>query len=442
MTVFSQKFSLKIAILLTVLTFTFGGTALSQTAAPTQDQLEAELRDVENQIADLTKELAKTQTEKKTLTNKIRELQTKQKALALQIKETTIKLNVLSGNIAKVETEIKKNVLKEKELTADTAETLRQMNAVDNNLIVALMTSAGISEFFDQLKQYSQLSRSLDQLISQTLTVRQKMQKQESDLQDKKDETSNLLQIKTIQQQGLSGTLKEQNGLLAETKGVESNYQTILADTKKRAAEIRSRIYELFNTGQTINFGQAVEIAKWASGYTGVRPAFLLAILTQESNLGKNVGTCNRLGDPPSKSWKVIMKPERDQEPFKTITDNLGMNIDTTPVSCPMRDKKGNQIGWGGAMGPAQFIPSTWMGYKDKITGYTGKSYANPWDIRDAFLAASIKLKGDGADGSDDGDWKAAMRYFSGSTNLKYRFYGDNVLATTRQYLSDIAELR
>ena len=31
-----------------------------------------------------------------------------------------------------------------------------------------------------------------------------------------------------------------------------------------------------------------------------MRPAFLLAILTQESDLGKNVGTCNRAGDPPS----------------------------------------------------------------------------------------------------------------------------------------------
>jgi hypothetical protein len=81
------------------------------------------------------------------------------------------------------------------------------------------------------------------------------------------------------------------------------------------------------------------------------------------------------------------------------------------------------------------------MGYCDKVKQYTGKSTANPWDIRDAFLAAGIKLKGDGADGTDDGDWKAAMRYFSGSTNTKYRFYGDNVLATTKQYLQDIAEL-
>ncbi|PIT90437.1 MAG: hypothetical protein COU22_02190, partial [Candidatus Komeilibacteria bacterium CG10_big_fil_rev_8_21_14_0_10_41_13] len=164
--------------------------------------------------------------------------------------------------------------------------------------------------------------------------------------------------------------------------------------------------------------------------------AFLLAILTQESNLGRNVGTCNRPGDPPEKSWKVIMKPTRDQEPFKQITEELGMNPDITPVSCPMF-RNGEQLGWGGAMGPAQFIPSTWIAYKGKVAAITG-SLANPWDIRDAFLAAALLLKDNGALNSE---WAAAMRYFSGSTNPAYSFYGDNVVATTEKYQEDIDAL-
>jgi membrane-bound lytic murein transglycosylase B len=91
-------------------------------------------------------------------------------------------------------------------------------------------------------------------------------------------------------------------------------------------------------------------------------------------------------------------------------------------------------------MGPAQFIPSTWMGYKDKVAALTGKSPANPWDIRDAFVAAGTKLYAGGA-GTEAGEWKAAMLYFSGSTNLAYRFYGDNVVATAKKYQADIDEL-
>ena len=135
------------------------------------------------------------------------------------------------------------------------------------------------------------------------------------------------------------------------------------------------------------------------------------------------------------------MKPDRDQEPFIAITKELGRDPDITPVSCPMRDKKGKRVGWGGAMGPAQFIPSTWMGYKAKVSTITGKSPADPWDIRDAFMAAALLLKNNGADSTKDGQWKAAMRYFSGGTNTKYRFYGDNVLTLTAKYEQDIKDL-
>jgi len=135
------------------------------------------------------------------------------------------------------------------------------------------------------------------------------------------------------------------------------------------------------------------------------------------------------------------MKPSRDQEPFVKITEELGRDPDITPVSCPMRKKDGSQLGWGGAMGPAQFIPSTWMGYKDKVSAITGKSPADPWDIRDAFMAAGLLLKNNGANETKDGQWKAAMRYFSGGTNKKYRFYGDNVLTLTAKYEQDIKDL-
>jgi membrane-bound lytic murein transglycosylase B len=104
-----------------------------------------------------------------------------------------------------------------------------------------------------------------------------------------------------------------------------------------------------------------------------------------------------------------------------------------------MRDKKGNQVGWGGAMGPAQFIPSTWMGYRAKVTNITGKT-ANPWDIRDAFIASALKLGADGAK-TKEGEWAAAMRYFSGSTNVRFRFYGDQVVARANAYQEDIDAL-
>ena len=48
------------------------------------------------------------------------------------------------------------------------------------------------------------------------------------------------------------------------------------------------------------------------------------------------------------------MHPNRDRPVFAVIAQTLGFNPDDLPVS------RKPWYGWGGAMGPAQFIPSTW----------------------------------------------------------------------------------
>ena len=126
------------------------------------------------------------------------------------------------------------------------------------------------------------------------------------------------------------------------------------------------------------------------------------------------------------------MSPKRDVPHFLNITKALGKDPYKTPVSCPM------SFGWGGAMGPAQFIPSTWVLYKDRVTASTGKT-ADPWNINDAFLAAGLYLADYGAaQQTSNTEWKAAMIYFSGSTSTKYRFYGDSVMSLAKKYQADI----
>ena len=250
----------------------------------------------------------------------------------------------------------------------------------------------------------------------------QDLQTQQQQLADQESQQQNLVAIASLQNTQLAQSISAQATILDQTKGQEANYQAMVNNSQAQANAIRSQIYQLFDIGQQITFGQAAEIDQWASGVSGVRAAFLLAILTQESNLGKNVGTCNRAGDPPSKSYKVVMNPTRDIPPFLQVTQALNLNPDTTPISCPMHDSNGNQIGWGGAMGQAQFIPSTWVGYQNQVAAITGAP-ANPWDIRDAFLAAALKLKAGGAD-SQAGEWDAAIAIFRARLILSTVFMG------------------
>ena len=407
-----------------------------------QAELQRQLDEIQTQINQLQKQLTTTTAQKKTLANKIYQLKINQEQIKAQIKQTTLRISKLSKDITVAQTELEKAAAREELVRAGLAKSMRDLNQQQDNIIMILAKADGLSDIFTQVRESVLFSVQISSLLKQLEQTQVEITEKKEELSTQKEDAANLLQIKSAQNTTLAESIGEQNNLLVKTKGQEATYASSLSDSKKRAAEIRSRIYELFNVGKQINFGQALEIATWAAGQTGQRAAFLLAVLTQESNLGKNVGTCNRPGDPPEKGWKVIMKPSRDQEPFLKITKELGLDPDVTPVSCPMRNKDGSQLGWGGAMGPAQFIPSTWMGYKDKVSAITGKTPADPWDIRDAFLAAAILLKAGGANGTDEGDWKAAMRYFSGGLNPAYSFYGDNVIKKTHQYEEDIAQLK
>jgi len=414
-------------------------TTLEQVAAE-QSQLQQQLAALQKQISDYQKQLTKIKGQKNTLVNKIAQLQKQQALIAAQIKISSLKISDIDAQEVSLQNSVKLDKTKINDLQTEMAALIIAINMRDRRSFLEIMlTSDNLAQAFIERADDERLIQNLDDIFNVKKLAQNDLTAALQTISEKRDEENNLLSIKSLQEKQLTGSVSEQSTLLTQTKGKESAYQASLKSSQAEVAAIKSRMYQLLEVSAQINFGQAVQIAQWASSETGVRAAFLLAILTQESSLGKNVGTCNRAGDPPSKSWKVVMKPDRDQAPFKQITSELGMNINTTPVSCPMKDKNGNQIGWGGAMGPAQFIPSTWMGYRAKVAAVTGKA-ANPWDIRDAFLAAAIKLK-DGGAGSQSGEWAAAMKYFSGGTNPAYRFYGDNVVATAAQYTSDIAKL-
>ena len=190
----------------------------------------------------------------------------------------------------------------------------------------------------------------------------------------------------------------------------------------------------------SISFEKSLEYANSASRLTGVRAAYILAIISQESDLGRNIGQCNLPNDPPSDRWQAVMKPSRDHEPYLAITAELGLDPEKMPVSCPLRDRYKRRIGWGGAMGPAQFIPSTWMLYKDEVARLISHSPANPWSPQDAFVASGLLSKDNGAIGTRENERVAAAKYFAGgnwNTSLG-RSYASQVLARADTYQEQI----
>jgi len=410
----------------------------------TLEECQALLQEYEKEISQYENNISKTQQEQKTLNNKISLLKQKVSKLELEIKQSNIIIKDLKYQIEDTKSSIDKTSKKIEDSKQKLTEILREIYEQDQKSSFEILVAENtLSDFFENLVALDSLSTRNQEILNDIKNLKSDLEKQEIEIGKEKQDWEKMKEIQILQKQENQRTKEEKEWLLTETKGQESEYQKLLAESRARARKIRERIFELIGVPEAPTFGQALEIAKYVESITKVRPAFLLAVLTQESNIGKNVGQCY-LKDQNTGSGIIIrtgakvervMNPTRDVPEFVKICKDTGRDPYNTLVSCPM------EFGWGGAMGPAQFIPSTWALYKDKVLAITGKP-ADPWSIKDAFLAAGLLLKDAGAGAQTyNSEWRAAMVYFSGSTNSKYSFYGNSVMAIAKEYEQDIKDL-
>lgn len=404
--------------------------------------LEQELADLEKQIQATERDITKTQAEKDTLQRQITLHKDKIQKLSFQISQGNRVIADLTSQIGDTAESIEKTSKEIGSIGEQIGEIIRTIHEEDRKgLLEIMLQSASLSDFFSNLSSLAALnSRSAD-LLNNMRSLGQYLETQKTELETDKTTRENLVKIQLIQKTQSQQTKTEQEKLLTLTKGKEAEYQKTLQNSKKKASELRSRIFELIGVSKAPTFGEAVDIAKTVSKQTGIRPALLLAVLTQESNVGKNVGQCyvkNLQTGSGVKTTGVaiskVMNPARDIPKFLQITQELGRDALNTPVSCPIPSVGG----WGGAMGPAQFIPSTWSMYQRELYDIAGRA-VDPWNIKDAFLATGVYL--DDLGGKQN-EFKAVMRYFSGPSWTRYEeFYGRSVLAIATGYENDIKAL-
>lgn len=397
-------------------------------------------------------DLKQTGAEKKTLENKVSSLNKRIKNLNYQIYQSNLIIKDLGFQIKDTSNSIEITSSKIEDSRKRLGNVLQTIYEEDKkSLVEILLAENSLSGFFDNLVGLEIINSKSKDLLQDVRVLKSNLENQVVSLDEEKGDLENIVEIQTVQKQKNASAKQEQEYYLSIT---EKEYQKYLQEKQvvdQKASEIRARIFELIGISKAPTFGEAYEIAKYVESITGVRPAFLLAVLTQESNIGKNVGQCY-LKNPDtgagetiksSRTLLKVMKPTRDVQPFLTITKELGRDPFTTPVSCPM------SYGWGGAMGPAQFIPKTWMIYRDRLKSITGKP-GDPWNIGDAFLAAGLYLSDyQAAKQTYNAEFNAALSYFAGPSWYKSKYkavyerdYGYPIMAITKRYESDIAKIK
>jgi peptidoglycan hydrolase CwlO-like protein len=425
-----------------------------------QQQLQNQLSTIESQIAIQQQLLDDAQSQRQTLQTQINAFNAEIKKTQLQIQAINLTIMQLNGSIGvhdQTLSQLSAQLVAEKE---SLAQILRQTQMLDDYSVVSVaLGSQGVSGFFSDLDAFTSIKSSLAASFNEIERTSLSTEAEKEALQVRLQEQEQLRTVAQLAKQQVQAQEKEKQQLLTQTKGIEANYQKIIATSQKTAAQIRSELFTLRDSA-SIPFGLALTYAKAAERATGTRAAVILGVLKQETNLGENLGTG---------SWRVDMSPKRDQPVFVFITQTLGLDPDKMPVS------KKPWYGWGGAMGPGQFIPSTWVCYggfvhtqtntctpskgvtnfwkgpwqyvasKDRVRKLLGASTpSNPWNAQVAIMATAMLMADNGAAAqTPKAERLAALRYFAGgnANNPAYAFYGDGVMGFAASFQQNINQL-
>lgn len=389
---------------------------------------------VSDQIADLNRRIQELEAEREQYQRQAQEAGTRSRTLQNEVARFNAEINQISAQIRSLEANIERTDLEISDTETDIAEAERTLDVHrdalgrylqafsefdTDSLVTILLQNMRLSDFFDHLNNLTRTQEQLQATISSIQQLRTDLDTEKESLQEHQASLEQLRGLHEVDQRSLSSKKREKDVLLYETKGQEAKFQELVQQSTSNIERLREQIYYLQKAG--ISVEDAAAAAKLAAVGAGIRPAFLLALLEVESRLGQNVGSGNwqddmvqcyiRLGTVyyPHRRAHYLGRAETEKNAFLKITSRLGLDPDSVKVS------KEPTYGCGGAMGPAQFIPSTWLSYEAEVARLTGHNPPSPWNTVDAFTAAAIKLARGGAT-TRAGEEGAARAYVGGST--------------------------
>ncbi|MDP3997855.1 MAG: hypothetical protein U1C49_01255 [Candidatus Andersenbacteria bacterium] len=384
---------------------------------------EEEINQLNQKIKDLQNQTATTAGEAELITSQIARIQTSLDKAQLELKKT--KLNITTTKTASIKTQDEINQLNET-IAARKKELrylLRMLYTKEQSSLVAIFLDTG--SFSQVLAENAALQTLQDRGIEVVRELRQQtqaLQARQSQLEQQITDLSELQQMQAVQQADLDNQQREQEKFLQAKKAEQAAYEQKIAEAVQARKEIEQDMFTLKNAGVQLSLTEATDMAKYAGKLTGVRPALLLGVLKVETNLGANIG---------SGKFPDDMHPA-SREPFLRITKKLGLDPNTAPISARPKSFSG----WGGAMGPAQFMPQTWEGIEGRLSQLMQKPQPNPYELTDAFVATAILLADRGAS-SQAGEYEAVNRYLAGPNWQNFTWYGDRVLAVAAEYAKE-----
>jgi len=399
-----KKIAFIAAWILTIPVFVLSQISFWQTSTPiVHAQDDSDSTDYSGSISDLQKQIDKAQKALEQKKQALGQNQADVSSTQSVIDQTQSAIQETEATISRKEAEIQ-NLSDQIELQKTMLKNfLQQIYYMQNQPILNVVLAEG--SFTDIFSNTDRLMTLDDKVVNFSNDIANTKRQVEQD-------NIQLAQVKQQHEQLLNTKIVQKQNLLTD----QSQIQAAIQDKETTIAQLQGELNDLKRqysaaTGKSISTGDIVKAAAFAAKATGMKKAFLLGVLVLESNKGQNVGGCN---------YKSSKMTSAQLTAFKSINKELGYDYTKKPVSCPSGAYKGT----GGAMGVAQFMPTTWQGYKSTIASLSGDSPPDPWDLVDGVVAMASKLSNDGADSQKRFDEAKSYCVYLAGGNWGYYCYG------------------
>ena len=402
--------------------------------------------------------LDKKQRESVTIERDISILDNKINKSNLDIRATKVRIYQIGQEIDQKEIDIKNLTQKSKETLEHLSVLIKRSNELDSfSYLEALLSEESISSFFIDSNDFDVIKKGLRDKLDELQDIKVKTEISKTQLESA-EMNERGLKVKKEKEKQLTINYKSQkNELLSLNRNQEAEYKATIAEKERVKTAIKNRLFRTVG-GVELTFGEALKLIQPYEQKIGVEAALTLSILSQESGIdgliGKNQGQCKYNQSAKNKSGTVMSNTQKPA--FLAITSELGMDPNTTPVSCPIY----TDGAYGGAMGPSQFMPNTWWdekngtGYKKRVAKVLNKAIPSPFENIDAFTGTALYLSDamyrcKTAFSSQFDLWScSAAKYYSGLYNTTSRsllkhmrptyYYGYKVAKRAQAFQKDI----
>lgn len=258
-----------ILILGLLLSLNFAKPVTADVSVDTLNAAKAErqkkIDDLNKQIKNYQQQIAATQKTSNTLasTISIYDKQIASTELEIQAKQTQIE--DIGAQIAELQKLIEQKARDIEENKKILSQLIVELNEYDNEYALqTTLASNNLSDFLDQVQYAQSYQDKIYQLVQKIKDLKVKLETDQRDLQARLANLQELQRQLQITQDSLTVQRNQKQKLLTQTRGLESNYQKLLASSKKEQDNLQKEVQDLDNQiraklgNKTINAAKGV----------------------------------------------------------------------------------------------------------------------------------------------------------------------------------------